>query len=93
MSAQRSTQPRPRSPVAERIRARIAEQGKTLDDYGASHGRLREDTLRRLEVYLGKSAQWILTGVEVEGVRLVEVEGDLALTGPCSGVFECASTK
>jgi hypothetical protein len=35
-------------------------------------GNLRTDILQRLESYLGKSSQWILTGVEPEGVRLAD---------------------
>jgi hypothetical protein len=38
-------------------------------------GGLRTPTLEKLEQFLGKPSAWILTGDEVEGIRLCDVPG------------------
>ena len=51
-------------------RTMLSTQLRRLD----AGGNLRGDTLQRLEGYLGKSSQWILTGIEPEGLPLAADE-------------------
>lgn len=63
------------SAISERLGWHRSVLSTILRRLDAGDSNLRGDTLQRLELALGKPAQWILTGVEPIGVRLADCPG------------------